>query len=77
MTGEISRSLGMNFGSITGHFLLVKTSFPVGSAVGINFEDFREQKILASKCNTIQRLGCFRILKKGKERKGKELYLSV
>ena len=62
MTGEISLSLCMDFESITGHFLLVKTTFPEGSTVGINFENFRVQKNLACKCNTIQRLGCFRIL---------------
>ena len=61
MTGERSRSLCMNFGGLTGDFLLVKTSFPMGFAVGINFENFTQRKILACKWNKIQRLGCFRI----------------
>ena len=51
----------MNFGSLTRDFLLVKTSFPMGFAVGINFENFTQRKILACGCNKIQRLRCFRI----------------
>ena len=39
MTGERSRSLCMNFESLTREFLLVKTSFPMGFAVGSNFEN--------------------------------------
>ena len=38
----------MNFGSLTRDFLLVKTSFPMGFAVGINFENFTQRKILAA-----------------------------
>ena len=48
----------MNFGSLTRDFLLVKTSFPMGFAVGINFENFTQRKILACGCNKIQRLRC-------------------
>ena len=51
----------MNFGSLTRDFLLVKTSFPMGFAVGINFENFTQRKILACGCNKIQRLRCSRI----------------
>ena len=51
----------MNFGSFTRDYLLVKTSFPMGFAVGINFENFTQRKILACGCNKIQRLRCFRI----------------
>ena len=40
MTGERSRSSCMNFGSLSRHFLLVKSSFPLGFAVGINFENY-------------------------------------
>ena len=40
MTGKRSRSSCMNFGSLSRHFLLVKSSFPVGFAVGINLENF-------------------------------------
>ena len=64
MTGERSRSSCMNFGSLSRHFLLVKSSFPLGFAVGTNFENYtHSEKILACKWNTIQRLGCFRIKK--------------
>ena len=51
----------MNFGSLTRDFLLVKTSFPMSFAVGINFENFTQRKILAFGWNKIQRLRCFRI----------------
>ena len=51
----------MHVGSLTRDFLLVKTSFPMGFAVGINFENFTQRKILACGCNKIQRLRCFRI----------------
>ena len=64
MTGERSRSSCMNFGSLTRDFLLVKTSFPMGFAVRINFKNFTQRKILACKWNKIQRLGCFRIKKR-------------
>ena len=53
----------MNFASLTRDFLLVKTSFPMGFAVGINFQNFTQRKILACKWNKIQRLGCSRIKK--------------
>ena len=43
MTG----ALCMNFGSLTRDFLLVKTSFPMGFAVGINFENFTQRNIFA------------------------------
>ena len=33
----------------------------MGLAVGINFENFTQRKILACGCNKIQRLRCFRI----------------
>ena len=61
LTGERSRSLCMNFGSLTIDFLIVKTSFPMGFAVGINFENFTQRTILACGWNKIQRLRCFRI----------------
>ena len=61
VTGERSRSLCMNFGSLTRDFLLVKTSFPMGFAAGINFENFAQRKILACGWNKIQRLRCFRM----------------
>ena len=64
MTGERSRSLFMNFGSLTRNFLLVKTSLPMGFAVGTNFENFMQRKVVACKWNKIQRLGCFRIKKR-------------
>ena len=51
----------MSFGSLTRDFLLVKTSFPMSFAVGINFENFTQRKILAFGWNKIQRLRCFRI----------------
>ena len=54
----------MNFGSLTRDFLLVKTSFAMSFAVGINFENFTQRKILACKWKKIQRLGCSRIKKK-------------
>ena len=60
MTGERSSSTCINFESLSRHFLLVKSSFPVGFMFGINFE---QRKILASNWNTIQRLGCFRMKK--------------
>ena len=40
MTDERSCSSCKNFGSLTRHFLLEKTSFPVGLTVGINFDNF-------------------------------------
>ena len=55
------RKIAMNFGSLTRDFLLVKTSFPMGFAVGINFENLTQRKILACGWNKIQKLRCFRI----------------
>ena len=63
MTGERSRSSCMTFGSLTRDPLLVKTSFPMGFAIGIYFENFTQREILACR-NKIQILGCFRIKKR-------------
>ena len=64
MNDERSRSSCMNFGSLTRDFLLVKTSFPMGFAVGINFENFTQRKILACRWNKIQRLGFLPVKKR-------------